>query len=66
MRDFFPKKMKMNTEPRMTILKTVSITKTLLIPIPAIHGSIAKTKAVATMLRVIVSATIVSATICSK
>ena len=48
----------------MTTFKTVSMTNTFFMPIAAIHGSIAKTKAVATMLRVTVSATIASATIC--
>jgi exopolysaccharide biosynthesis predicted pyruvyltransferase EpsI len=55
--------MKINTERRITVIKTPSMVNTFFMPIPSIHGPIAKTNAVATMLRETVMVTIESATI---
>jgi hypothetical protein len=55
--------MNTNTERRIAVIRTASITKTFFIPIPLIHGAIAKTNMVPTILRVTVIATMESETI---
>jgi hypothetical protein len=55
--------MDINTERSITVIEIPSIVNTFFMPIPLIHGPMARTNAVATILRVTVIVTIESATI---